>query len=120
MSISAIFGVKITPTPSPAVRTPPTTTLSSPASLHYNNNSLSGSSSSGGLMIECSSRPQKKATAHHRKTRPKKTQPWDRNRGPAVYPPLPALPPEWSFVTNEEEAVTAEGGVSSDSVAVSE
>ncbi|CAB4303110.1 unnamed protein product [Prunus armeniaca] len=30
-----------------------------------------------GLMIECSSRPQKKATAHHRKTRPRKTQPWD-------------------------------------------
>ncbi|GKE70082.1 50S ribosomal protein 6, chloroplastic, partial [Tanacetum coccineum] len=37
---------------------------------------------------------RKFTSAHHRKTRPNKTQPWDRNRGPAVYPPLPALPPE--------------------------
>ncbi|GJR26503.1 reverse transcriptase domain-containing protein [Tanacetum coccineum] len=37
---------------------------------------------------------RKFTSAHHRKTRPKKTQPWDRNRGPAVYPPLPALPPD--------------------------
>ncbi|KAK2995567.1 hypothetical protein RJ640_014964, partial [Escallonia rubra] len=29
-----------------------------------------------------SSRPQKKATAHHRKTGPRKTKPWDVRRGP--------------------------------------
>ncbi|KAL1310264.1 hypothetical protein HN51_052905 [Arachis hypogaea] len=52
----------------------------------------------GGLVIECSSRPKKKATAHHIKTRPRKTQPWDIKRKPTVYPPLPPLPPEWSVV----------------------
>ncbi|GJZ75705.1 50S ribosomal protein 6, chloroplastic [Tanacetum coccineum] len=97
---SAIFGVKLSiPKPSDGLRQ-----ASSPSprqQVSYNG------SGGGGLMIECSSRPQKKATAHHRKTRPKKTQPWDRNRGPAVYPPLPALPPEWSFAT-ETEAVQEE------------
>nr|XP_027090160.1 50S ribosomal protein 6, chloroplastic [Coffea arabica] len=59
-----------------------------------------------GLVIECSSRPQKKATAHHKKTRPRKSQPWDiRRRGPTVYPPLPPLPPEWTFVSE----TTADG-----------
>ncbi|XP_057729829.1 50S ribosomal protein 6, chloroplastic [Arachis stenosperma] len=52
----------------------------------------------GGVVIECSSRPKKKATAHHIKTRPRKTQPWDIKRKPTVYPPLPPLPPEWSVV----------------------
>ncbi|KAK2973340.1 hypothetical protein RJ640_015095 [Escallonia rubra] len=33
--------------------------------------------------IKSSSRPQKKATAHHRKTWPRKTKPWDVCRGPA-------------------------------------
>ncbi|OVA07350.1 Ribosomal protein L6 [Macleaya cordata] len=54
----------------------------------------------GGVQIECSSRPQKKATAHHRKTRPKKSQPWDIRRGPTVYPPLPPLPAEWTLVSS--------------------
>lgn len=45
------------------------------------------------LTIECSSRPRKKATAHHVKTRPKKHQPYDKNRkGPTKYPPLPRPP----------------------------
>lgn len=54
-----------------------------------------------GLVVECSSRPQKKATAHHMKTRPKKSQPWDiRRKGPTVYPPLPPLPPDWTLVVD--------------------
>nr|KYP52758.1 hypothetical protein KK1_025293 [Cajanus cajan] len=57
-----------------------------------------GKRSGGGLTIVCSSRPQKKATAHHRKTRPRKTQPWDINRKPTVYDPLPPLPPDWTLV----------------------
>ncbi|KAK9061430.1 hypothetical protein SSX86_018611 [Deinandra increscens subsp. villosa] len=98
MSVSAIFGVKIAATP--ALRQPPYggSTVLPPPVVRCRD----GIEEFRGLTIECSSRPQKKATAHHRKTRPKKTQPWDRNRGPAVYPPLPALPPEWSFVTEEE------------------
>ncbi|KAL5559872.1 hypothetical protein UlMin_036083 [Ulmus minor] len=62
----------------------------------------------GGLVIECSSRPQKKATAHHRKTRPRKTQPWDVNRKPTVYAPLPQLPPEWVFASDDSAAAAAE------------
>uniref|UniRef100_A0A0D9XT08 50S ribosomal protein 6, chloroplastic n=1 Tax=Leersia perrieri TaxID=77586 RepID=A0A0D9XT08_9ORYZ len=50
------------------------------------------------LAVECSSRPQKKATKHHMKTRPKKSQPWDRRRRPTQYPPLPPLPPDWTLV----------------------
>ncbi|PUZ45178.1 hypothetical protein GQ55_8G201500 [Panicum hallii var. hallii] len=50
------------------------------------------------LAVECSSRPQKKATKHHMKTRPKKTQPWDIKRRPTQYPPLPPLPPDWTLV----------------------
>ncbi|KAM3736501.1 hypothetical protein ACB098_10G169100 [Castanea mollissima] len=53
-----------------------------------------------GLVIECSSRPQKKATAHHMKTRPRKTQPWDIKRKPTVYPSLPDLPPDWTLVSS--------------------
>ncbi|XP_062197611.1 large ribosomal subunit protein cL38-like [Phragmites australis] len=56
--------------------------------------------SSGGrtaLAVECSSRPQKKGTKHHMKTRPKKTQPWDIKRRPTQYPPLPPLPPDWTL-----------------------
>ncbi|KAI5076420.1 hypothetical protein GOP47_0008485 [Adiantum capillus-veneris] len=49
--------------------------------------------SAGFLPVECSSRPQKKCTAHHNKTRPKKHNPSDKNRKPAVYPPFPDPPP---------------------------
>ncbi|XWS24044.1 hypothetical protein CRYUN_Cryun28dG0067200 [Craigia yunnanensis] len=54
-----------------------------------------------GLVIECSSRPQKKATKHHMKTRPRKTQPWDIRRKPTVYAPLPPLPPDWILVSSD-------------------
>ncbi|XP_007215115.1 50S ribosomal protein 6, chloroplastic isoform X1 [Prunus persica] len=57
-----------------------------------------------GLMIEYSSRPQKKATAHHRKTRPRKTQPWDVKRKPTVYTLLPPLPADWTLVSSADEA----------------
>ncbi|KAG8089998.1 hypothetical protein GUJ93_ZPchr0011g28470 [Zizania palustris] len=50
------------------------------------------------LAVECSSRPQKKGTKHHMKTRPKKTQQWDIKRRPTQYPPLPPLPPDWTLV----------------------
>ncbi|XP_062183531.1 large ribosomal subunit protein cL38-like [Phragmites australis] len=50
------------------------------------------------LAVECSSRPQKKGTKHHMKTRPKKTQRWDIKRRPTQYPPLPPLPPDWTLV----------------------
>ncbi|XP_021284173.1 50S ribosomal protein 6, chloroplastic [Herrania umbratica] len=56
--------------------------------------------SNGGLVIECSSRPQKKATKHHMKTRPRKTQAWDIRRKPTVYAPLPPLPPDWTLVSS--------------------
>ncbi|WOL11532.1 hypothetical protein Cni_G20295 [Canna indica] len=62
----------------------------------------------GGLsmVVECSSRPQKKATAHHMKTRPKKRQQWDvKRKGPTAYPPLPVLPPDWTLVSSSEEQV---------------
>ncbi|TXG51699.1 hypothetical protein EZV62_024223 [Acer yangbiense] len=65
------------------------------------------------LMIECSSRPQKKATAHHRKTRPRKSQPWDINCKPTVYAPLLPLPPDWTFLSDDDSSSsgdTANGG----------
>lgn len=95
MSVSAIYGTRIAAVPVP-VRLP-----ASVAGGATRINVAQRIGSGGvGLVIECSSRPQKKATAHHRKTRPRKTQPWDiRRRGPTVYPPLPPLPPEWTLVT---------------------
>ncbi|CAK9192870.1 unnamed protein product [Sphagnum jensenii] len=76
--------------------------------------SVDGSSSRRGngmafvLRIECSSHPQKKATAHHNKSRPKKHQPYDKNRkGPTKYKRLPKPPPVWGFDTSDiEQAVT--------------
>ncbi|KAM0826319.1 hypothetical protein ACQ4PT_068966 [Festuca glaucescens] len=63
------------------------------------------------LSVECSSRPQKKGTKHHMKTRPKKTQQWDIKRRPTQYPPLPALPEDWTLVaageTEDEETAPA-------------
>ncbi|KAM5575140.1 50S ribosomal protein 6, chloroplastic [Rosa sericea] len=64
--------------------------------------------SGGGLVIECSSRPQKKATAHHRKTRPRKTAAWDVKRKPTVYAPLPPLPADWVFLASSEDASAAD------------
>lgn len=102
-SVSAIFGVKISPNIN--LNTPPgvsTLRVAQPV-VHYGD----GTGIETGMKIECSSRPQKKATAHHRKTRPKKTQPWDKNRRPAVYPPLPPLPAEWSFANDVVEAASS-------------
>ncbi|KAJ4701545.1 50S ribosomal protein 6, chloroplastic-like [Melia azedarach] len=61
------------------------------------------------LVIENSSRPKKKATAHHMKTRPRKTQAWDINRKPTVYAPLPPLPPDWTIVSDNSDSVS-DGG----------
>jgi 50S ribosomal protein 6 len=36
------------------------------------------------------------------KTRPKKTQQWDIKRRPTQYPPLPALPEDWTLVSAGE------------------
>ncbi|PSS17317.1 50S ribosomal protein like [Actinidia chinensis var. chinensis] len=99
MSVSAVFGPKMV-------------TLPNPPSLTSSRFRYGGAIKAvpridgcgGGLVIECSSRPQKKATAHHMKTRPRKTQPWDIRRKPAVYPPLPPLPPEWSFAPADDSA----------------
>ncbi|OMO57459.1 plastid-specific ribosomal protein 6 [Corchorus olitorius] len=66
-----------------------------------------------GSVIECSSRPQKKATKHHMKTRPRKTQAWDIRRKPTVYAPLPPLPPEWTLVSSAaaDTSENDDGGV---------
>ena len=55
------------------------------------------------LAVECSSRPQKKGTKHHMKTRPTKMQPWDIKRRPTQYPPLP---PDWTLVASGATAPT--------------
>ncbi|KAK4745655.1 hypothetical protein SAY87_011967 [Trapa incisa] len=96
MSISTLFGcpVAVSPVSSLAVRIGG---MVQP----------SPRTSSGGIAIECSSRPKKKATAHHMKTRPKKTRPWDIRRKPTVYPPLPLLPPDWTLVSGGEESADA-------------
>jgi 50S ribosomal protein 6 len=91
MSISSMFGSSVLVVPSTSGPTLLKTcgTKTAPWS--------GGGGGGGGLVIECSSRPQKKATAHHRKTRPRKTQAWDIKRKPTVYPPLPPLPPDWTL-----------------------
>ncbi|XP_048129675.1 50S ribosomal protein 6, chloroplastic isoform X3 [Rhodamnia argentea] len=94
MSISAIFGTRV-----PVAPSPPAGSASSKAAPRF----AGGESISGAGMvsiIECSSRPQKKATAHHMKTRPRKTQAWDIRRKPTVYAPLPPLPPDWTLASS--------------------
>ncbi|XP_011652886.1 50S ribosomal protein 6, chloroplastic [Cucumis sativus] len=83
MSISTFLGCKISVPP-----------------LLNSSASKAAPCSAGNLLIECSSRPNKKATAHHMKTRPRKSQPWDIRRKPTVYPPLPPLPPDWTLVSS--------------------
>ncbi|MCO5593683.1 hypothetical protein L7F22_047700 [Adiantum nelumboides] len=56
--------------------------------------SLESKVEGAGLLVECSSRPRKKCTAHHNKTRLKKHNPSDKNRKPTVYPKLPKGPPQ--------------------------
>ncbi|XP_021754661.1 50S ribosomal protein 6, chloroplastic-like [Chenopodium quinoa] len=92
MSVSAIFGTRIAAIPS--------------SGGVGGGNAVKLQPSNGGVMIiECSSRPQKKGTAHHMKTRPKKTAAWELRRRPAVYPPLPPLPAEWTIVSSASEEV---------------
>ncbi|KAL3634058.1 hypothetical protein CASFOL_021112 [Castilleja foliolosa] len=100
MSVSAIFGSRlVAPPPSSAA------TKAAPPPQRLAVGRYGGGSC--GLVIECSSRPQKKATKHHMKTRPRKSCPSDIRHGPAVYPPLPSLPPEWSFVSEAAAAAEA-------------
>ena len=54
------------------------------------------------IPIESSSRPQKKCTAHHNKTRPKKHNPSDKNRKPPVYPKPPKAPPAFTWGWGDE------------------
>uniref|UniRef100_A0A7C9CL60 50S ribosomal protein 6, chloroplastic n=1 Tax=Opuntia streptacantha TaxID=393608 RepID=A0A7C9CL60_OPUST len=90
MSVSALFGTRLAVAPAPALG----------GGGKAVKLALSPAVSGGvGVTIECSSRPKKKATAHHMKTRPRKSQPWDIRRGPTVYPPLPPLPPDWTLVS---------------------
>ncbi|XP_047341693.1 50S ribosomal protein 6, chloroplastic [Impatiens glandulifera] len=108
MSVSALLGVKMPVLPSSVF-----------ISSGFSGNTPSNTSPrlvtgvSTGLKIDCSSRPQKKATKHHMKTRPRKSQPWDINRKPTVYPPV-TFPPDWTLV---EDAVPVDLNVlvSSDS-----
>lgn len=98
MSVSALFGSKMAFLP----------ISSSFTASGYGGGGATktiGSGGSGGLVIECSSRPKKKATAHHKKTRPRKSQPWDIKRKPTVYAPLPPMPPEWTLVTDFNDVV---------------
>uniref|UniRef100_M4E4E1 50S ribosomal protein 6, chloroplastic n=1 Tax=Brassica campestris TaxID=3711 RepID=M4E4E1_BRACM len=98
MSVSAIFGTGLV------------TVAASPALRQFQIPKL-GNGGGLGMVIECSSRPQKKSTANHRKTRPKKTQPWDMKRKPTVYAPLPPLPPDWSplALSSDGSTVTSAG-----------
>ncbi|KAL6504290.1 hypothetical protein OROGR_026213 [Orobanche gracilis] len=98
MSVSAIFGSRlmILPPSSSATRIAPPRP---PERL-----AVVGGGGGCSLSIECSSRPQKKATKHHMKTRPRKRRPSDIRRVPTVYPPLPPLPPEWSLVSEDTSA----------------
>ncbi|KAI4316065.1 hypothetical protein L6164_024082 [Bauhinia variegata] len=100
MSVSAIFGSRVMIAPH------------SLAAGNLNKASAIRRARNGGgggvaMEIECSSRPNKKATAHHMKTRPRKTQPWDIKRKPTVYPPLPPLPPDWTLVSSESPPPSA-------------
>ena len=103
MSVSAIFGTGLV------------TVAASPALRQFQIPKL-GNGGGLGMVIECSSRPQKKSTAHHGKTRPKKTQPWDIKRKPTVYAPLPPLPPDWSPLALSSDAGGATAAVAGDLV----
>ncbi|KAF5740105.1 50S ribosomal protein 6 chloroplastic [Tripterygium wilfordii] len=87
---------------------PPKPSLSSSSGIAKTAQTTTGGTGFG-LLIECSSRPQKKATAHHMKTRPRKSQPWDIRRKPTVYPPLPPLPSEWTLVSSGGDDVGVGG-----------
>ncbi|KAL6527315.1 hypothetical protein OROGR_016405 [Orobanche gracilis] len=98
MSVSVILGSRlvIPPPSSYATRIAPPQTSERLA--------VCGGDGGCSLAIECSSRPQKKATKHHMKIRPRKSRPSDIRRVPTVYSPLPPLPPEWSLVSEDASA----------------
>ncbi|XP_030552264.1 protein IN CHLOROPLAST ATPASE BIOGENESIS, chloroplastic [Rhodamnia argentea] len=90
MSIFAVYGTRVPVAPSP---------LAGSASSKEAPRIAGGESISGGGMgstVECSSRRNKKATARHIETRPRKSQAWDIRRKPTVYAFLPPLPPDWT------------------------
>ncbi|CAI0464218.1 unnamed protein product [Linum tenue] len=104
MSVSSLFG-------SPLLLLPKSSSPSTSAFKPFNGGAARltpAPGGGGGLVIESSSRPTKKATAHHMKTRPRKSQPWDIRRKPTVYAPLPELPPDWTLVSAAESP--ADGG----------
>ncbi|CAO2149201.1 unnamed protein product [Urochloa humidicola] len=101
--IALLAGTAAPPAPPPAARIP-RPTVGFPT--------LPGVDGRAALAVECSSRPQKKGTKHHMKTRPKKTQPWDIKRRPTQYSPLPKLPPDWTLVA-ASATVDAEGATPS-------
>ncbi|CAM6086525.1 unnamed protein product [Calypogeia fissa] len=80
--------------------------LSSAEQISASGISMRGLSRSTGLgmpTIECAKHPQKKATAHHNKTRPKKHNPYDKNRhGPTLYPAVAKAPPIWGLDTGDD------------------
>ncbi|KAL9143929.1 hypothetical protein ABFS82_14G265900 [Erythranthe guttata] len=100
MSVSAIFGSRVVLPPSSAAVA--TKAIAPPQRL-----AVGGGHGGTGLVIECSSRPQKKGTKHHMKTRPRKTRLSDIRRAPTNYPPLPPLPSEWSLVSDATAAAAA-------------
>lgn len=106
MSISCIFG-------SPVLLVPNSSSKSFIQRVSVNgetiSNPIAAGLNGGGLAIECSSRPKKKATAHHMKTRPRKSQPWDIRRKPTIYAPLPPLPPDWTLVSSSSSAGDGDG-----------
>ncbi|KAK2971670.1 hypothetical protein RJ640_019514 [Escallonia rubra] len=69
------------------------------------------------LVIKSSSRPQKKATTHHRKKGPRKTKLWDIRRGPAdtvveaSFPPMPlsAMTASFPDLPSSENGYEGEG-----------
>ncbi|KNA17188.1 hypothetical protein SOVF_082300 [Spinacia oleracea] len=114
MSVSAIFGARVVTIPS-VLRT------SSVDGRTVKLQPSTGGSCGGGVItIECSSRPQKKGTAHHMKTRPKKTARWDIKRGPAVYPPLPPLPAEWTIVSSAVDEADSSSSTTSSSAEIAQ
>ncbi|KAI3460109.1 hypothetical protein Pfo_016772 [Paulownia fortunei] len=83
MSVSAIFGSRLV--------VPPPSSASTKAVPPPQRLVVGGGHGGSGLLIECSSRPQKKATKHHMKTRPRKTRPSDIRR-------------DWSLVSDDTSA----------------
>eukprot|EP00245_Coleochaete_scutata_P006929 TRINITY_DN21767_c0_g1_i1.p1 TRINITY_DN21767_c0_g1~~TRINITY_DN21767_c0_g1_i1.p1 ORF type:complete len:118 (+),score=15.26 TRINITY_DN21767_c0_g1_i1:47-355(+) len=49
------------------------------------------------LLVEAAKHPNKKCTAHHNKTRPKKHRPSDIKKGAKDYGPWPEPPPVWGL-----------------------